>query len=431
MNLHAAEKTAAERGREALTGKAFVSPVVTKAQYERLWRVWGLKEKPDDFAKQFRERYGLHESPYPNKDLPMGLREAPGLFGVGLANDCLLCHAGSIAGKSVIGLGNASLDLQGLFDDFARTQGFKQVVPITFSNVRGTTEASASAAYLFQIRHSDLTLRTEPAEMKYTTTACEDVPAWWLMKRKKTMYATGSHSARSVRSLMAFLLDPFNGADYIKKQEATFRDIQAYLLTLEPPKYPFAIDAKKTQAGKTLFEKSCARCHGTYGEGASYPNKVIDLDDIGTDATLATGFPIEAEDLYNRSWFGQEIGPEGKKIPAKANRGYQAPPLDGIWATAPYFHNGSSPTIYHVLNSKARPKIFTRSYRTREEDYDAANVGWKITTLKAGPDPGVVPMERRKIYDTTQPGRANTGHTFGDKLSDAERMAIIEYLKTL
>ena len=40
-------------------------------------------------------------------------------------------------------------------------------------------------------------------------------------------------------------------------------------------------------------------------------------------------------------------------------------------------------------------------------------------------------IERRKVYDTTQPGRSNTGHTFGDKFTDDERMAVIEYLKAL
>ena len=103
----------------------------------------------------------------------------------------------------------------------------------------------------------------------------------------------------------------------------------------------------------------------------------------------------------------------------------------GIWATAPYFHNGSVPTVYHVLNSKARPKIFTRSYRTAKEDYDPLKLGWKIDILQHGPRHDLPAIERRKVYDTHKPGRTNSGHTFGDDLSDAERMAVIEYLKTL
>jgi Cytochrome c len=426
----AKEKTAVERGREALLGRSFLPPILTRADYENLWRVWGLKEKPADFDRQLRERYGLHEASYPNQGLPMGLRPAKAMFNTGVGNDCLLCHASTIAGQTVIGLGNPSLDLQALFDEFAQVQGFKQTVPLTFSNVRGTSESIASGVYLFQFRNPDLSLRM-PIKLQYTNSACEDVPAWWLLKKKKTMYATGSHSSRSVRPLMSLLLHPFNGAEYVKKQEPVFRDIQAYMLSLEPPKYPFPINQQRAATGKSLFERTCARCHGTHGPESEYPNKIVDVDAIGTDPTLATGFPVEAEEMFNRGWFGEEQGPDGKKLSATGHRGYQAPPLDGIWATAPYFHNGSAPTVAHVLNSKARPRIFTRSYRTDREEYDPVNLGWKITVLERGPDPTLPAIERRKVYDTTQPGRANTGHTFGDKLTEEERMAIIEYLKTL
>ena len=111
--------------------------------------------------------------------------------------------------------------------------------------------------------------------------------------------------------------------------------------------------------------------------------------------------------------------------------GYQAPPLDGVWATAPFFHNASVPSIYHVLNSKVRPKIFTRSYRTEKEDYDLVRLGWKITVLDQPADPNLPGVEKRRIYDTTVPGQGNAGHTFGDDLSEEDRMAVIEYLKTL
>ena len=89
------------------------------------------------------------------------------------------------------------------------------------------------------------------------------------------------------------------------------------------------------------------------------------------------------------------------------------------------------PTVYHVLNSKARPRVFTRSYGTEKEDYDAVKLGWKVTVLEQSPDPKLPAFERRKIYDTTQAGRGNGGHPFGDKLTEEERLAVMEYLKTL
>ena len=90
------------------------------------------------------------------------------------------------------------------------------------------------------------------------------------------------------------------------------------------------------------------------------------------------------------------------------------------------------PTVYHVLNSKARPAVFTRSYRTDLDAYDSKKLGWKFQELPEAPDPhGLSPVEFRKVYDTRKFGRTNGGHTYGDKLTDEERFAVIEYLKTL
>ena len=84
-----------------------------------------------------------------------------------------------------------------------------------------------------------------------------------------------------------------------------------------------------------------------------------------------------------------------------------------------------------MLNSKERPKVFTRSFRTGEVDYDRIRVGWRITVLDSSPDAGVPTIERRKVYDTTRPSQGNGGHPFGDRLTEEERRAVIEYLETL
>jgi mono/diheme cytochrome c family protein len=425
-----AVKGAAERGREALFGRCFLPAVLPVSAYGDLWKQWGLKEKPADYDRAVRERYGLSAAPYPNGGLPMGLRTADGLLGKGLSNDCLLCHAGSVAGQTVIGLGNASLDMQGLFDELAATNGLKRLVPFRYSHVRGTVEAVAVVQYLMDFRDADLNLRVPPRR-RYQSHFCEDIPAWWHLKRKKTMSHTGSADARSVRHNMPFLLSPLNSAEYIKQQEPVFQDIKAFLLMLEPPRYPFAVDRRRAAQGEKLFVKNCARCHGTYGPKGVYPNKVVPLDTIGTDPTLLRGQEDKGWEHYKKSWFNREKGPDGQSFAVIESAGYQAPPLDGVWATAPYFHNASVPTVYHVLNSRARPKVFARSYRTGKEDYDPAKLGWKITVLKGPVDPKLPAFERRKVYDTTQPGRGNGGHTFGDRLSEAERLAVIEYLKTL
>ena len=114
--------------------------VWSASAYENVWKQWGLREKPADFAEAFRARYGVHPAPYENNGLPMGLHYSKGLFGKGIVNDCLLCHASVVAGQTVIGLGNASLDLQGLFDDFSAVDRLPYKVPVQLSYGRGTID---------------------------------------------------------------------------------------------------------------------------------------------------------------------------------------------------------------------------------------------------------------------------------------------------
>src|SRR5213075_1927755 len=109
--------------------------------------------------------------------------------------------------------------------------------------------------------------------------------------------------------------------------------------------------------------------------------------------------------------------------------GYVAPPLDGIWATAPYLHNGSVPTLRALLDSSLRAKFFSRSYDT--SDYDRDAVGWRVTPQPTGQSSPPSGVHASYIYDTTVLGYGNGGHTFGDALTPDERDAVIEYLKTL
>ncbi len=428
----AAEPTAAERGQAALAGTAFIPAFWTPRAVDAAWKQWGLAARPADYDAALRERYGLHPAPYPNDGLPMGLRKARYVLGTGVGADCMMCHGGSMMGTSYVGLGNASLDIQAVFDDFSRADGIAKKTPFAFSQVRGTNEADGFGVYLLGFRNPDLSIAGGWKNLGLRDDTCADVPAWWLLKKKRTMYATGATDARSVRSLMQFMMHPLNGPDDFARHEPAFRDVQAYLLSLEAPKYPFPIDSAKADAGLVVFADHCVRCHGTYGAAWTYPNRVVPLAEIGTDPVRHRSVSEAYGAAYAASWFGKER--DGWFVDGKLLRwtaGYQAPPLDGIWATAPYLHNGSVPTLAGVLNSKARPKLFTRSYRTGEADYDRDRVGWKVTELPAPPGPDVPPFERRKVYDTTQSGRGNAGHTFGDELTEVERRAVIEYLKTL
>lgn len=424
------DENAVKRGKLAAQNVASPLTVSTRA-FDDLWKEWGLAERPENFLERVSQRYGLLES---KSDYPLGLHEFAGPFGKGVAQNCLLCHVGRIGGKTIAGLGNASIDLQSLVEDLTARDILRLELPLDVGHGRGITEASNGVAYLLSLRDKDFNLHAPPFKLRYKEPLCQDIPAWWLLHRKRTMFHTGSTDARALRSNLTFLLAPIYSGDFVRSQVPMSRDIKQYILSLKAPRYPFRVDDRLAERGKTLFLRKCSRCHGTYGPNGKYPNKIVPLEVIGTDATLARRFMESTEEearYYSESWLMQEKGPNGEAYHDVNRGGYQAPPLDGVWATAPYFHNGSVPTVYHVLKSTARPTVFTRSFQTDEEDYDQGKLGWKVETLSGSPEADLPGHIKRRITDTTQPARGNDGHQFGDDLTDGDRLAVIEYLKTI
>lgn len=118
-------KTAVERGRDAVHGRpALNSPLWSLDVFDNAWKQWGLKEKPANYARAFRERYGLHEAPYENDGLPMGLHVSRGLFGKGIINDCLLCHGGELPDRPSSGWATRTLICRGSSRSCPRSKGF-------------------------------------------------------------------------------------------------------------------------------------------------------------------------------------------------------------------------------------------------------------------------------------------------------------------
>jgi hypothetical protein len=429
----------ASNGQAYLQSKDFAAPSFTLKALNNLHKQWNLESRPSPkiALEIFESRYGMHQAPYQNDDLPMGLKLAPFPFTLGtvkgIALDCLICHGGILDGKPYPGLGNNSLDLQTFFEDMNKADGNRKPLNFRFGNSRGTNEAGAVSVFLIGFRNPDLSLKTSWANLGLNDELHEDPPAWWLLKKKKSIYATGGADARSVRSVMQFMMSPLHGPDHFNTTEKKFAELQAYMLSIQPPAYPFAIDHSLAAQGKGLFENNCSKCHGTYGDKSKYPNKIIPLKVIGTDTKRFFGITKDFGRFYNSSWFSKEIqGWFSDGYKARETEGYQAPPLDGIWATAPYLHNGSIPSVYTLLNSKARPKVFTRDFENKFINYNQKELGWSYQ-FKNNSDhlEGKEITEQRKWYDTSTPGRLNIGHTFGDDLSEQERSQVIEYLKTL
>ena len=357
--------------------------------------------------------------------------------------NCLNCHASFINNQFVMGLGNSTFDFStdqsstiNLLDLVLKNnystssleyqvfipykRGFQAISPLTVTETRGVNPADKYAAILASHRNpTDLTWRENDPWGITKEVIPTDVPAWWLLKKKNAMFYTGVGTGDFARIMMASSLVSLQDSSQARKIDQRFPDVLAYIKSLPSPTYKGTIDSQKMTEGKAIYEMNCSRCHGSSNNKNDYPNLLVSLENIGTDpALVSTNFAYpQLLEWYNSSWFSKE--PFAARLVAK--KGYIAPPLDGIWATAPYLHNGSVPTLEDLLNSSQRPKIWKRTFKS--DDYDNKKIGWNYVTLTTKTD--------NQTYDTSIKGYGNQGHIYGDKLSVNERTALIEYLKTL
>jgi hypothetical protein len=259
---------------------------------------------------------------------------------------------------------------------------------------------------------------------------------------------------------------------------------------IDPPKWPTAIFGEikpdLAAAGGEIFKNRCAYCH-EYGDDLRGPSGLIKLnamrpEDVGTDPTAALriscpipdigalavppkSYSVEDSQLlkdcagvkagvaFSGNPFAKTVQVAVDSIKQKAyaaagidaaqqrliedldRRGsvawrdtlldtkppygpYAARPLYGIWAAAPYLHNGSVPTLYDLLlPAEQRPKTFALG----ERDYDPAKLGFVVNPACSQQD---------CLVDTSETGNGNGGHLWGTDLSESDRVALLEYLKT-
>ncbi len=242
--------------------------------------------------------------------------------------------------------------------------------------------------------------------------------------------------------------------------------IEKLVQKLEPPAWPSktfgVIDQAKAGRGAKLYEQHCAHCHvPKLTEPDKYGRQfkevlLIPLKEIGTDPISATNFHNRtvktgslglgiltvadtAQYLTTKILEGQYKELNISREQQEAWNGYrpntmQAPlayiarPHSGVWALAPYLHNGSIPNLYQLLlPKKERDPVFYVGH----SDFDPMHVGF-VTQKK-------LPSDFK--FDTKLPGNSNAGHEFregkiqngviGPALSEADRWDLIEYLKTI
>ncbi len=221
------------------------------------------------------------------------------------------------------------------------------------------------------------------------------------------------------------------------------------LRDLPAPVYPFPVDLALAKKGAALFEENCAACHRPHN------GKVYDLGtDLGRARVVSDIIAKNARDSFMKICPPArvvEMPPSGDRLAPCAkfedvslenradvsmadpatHEGYNALPLGGVWAQAPYLHNGSVPTLYHLLVPRERPAVFVKS----RLDYDKKLVGFSW-------EPAQTLSREGYRFDTTAfPALSNKGHD-KDAVEDGKTlkldwsddvdgaMAIVEYLKT-
>lgn len=194
------------------------------------------------------------------------------------------------------------------------------------------------------------------------------------------------------------------------------------------PPYPFDVARDGVARGADLYGKYCASCHTPGGSAMSFtpaqagtdPNRAMIWTPMNM-AVIRGALRIACTDpvACNQA--------DGTPVPDEQiirNTGtYLAPPLDGIWARAPYLHNGSVPTLRALL-TKVRPAQFYRG----NVRYDQKAVGF-VSEVATG---------SAALYDTTKSGNSNAGHDTAAFLGDIDWSAdsaktndLLEYMKTL
>ncbi len=204
-------------------------------------------------------------------------------------------------------------------------------------------------------------------------------------------------------------------------------DITGWMNEYTPQPFPGRIDRSLLPRGQSVYAQNCASCHGAYGQDNERPHLINFPNwegEIGTDPQRHKLLGKEVADAVNGSLYGRYID-------ARTVSTYTAPPLTGLWSSAPYFHNGSVPTLWHLMHPEQRPKRFTVGGHRLDLDkigiagVDDGRRGWNPP---AGYTPWSIPAE----IDTTTFGLGSGGHEAEfAPLGEDDKAALLEYLKLL
>ena len=245
------------------------------------------------------------------------------------------------------------------------------------------------------------------------TVGSADLPSLWNQKLREGMWLhwDGNNNTVTERNKSAAI---GAGASAESLDLPAMKRVEDWIWDLRAPAFPpERINTARAAAGGSNYKKLCADCHEA---GGSRTGMVIPLPEIGTDPERLHSFTASLAEKMNTLGTGRPW----KFSHFRKTGGYAAMPLDGVWLRAPYLHNGSVPTLRHLLESEdKRPAVFWRGYDVF--DYNEVGFVWK------GPE-----AEREGFrFDTSARGNGRAGHYYGTELKPADKDALVEYLKTL
>jgi len=262
-----------------------------------------------------------------------------------------------------------------------------------------------------------------------------DFSPTWNLEQRKSMQMHWDGNLGSVHESILSAVLAVGGTPQTVDHEG-LRRVANFMFALPAPTYPFRaqVDEVLADAGKVVYESGCAKCHEAKA-GRVTPIEELETDPYRLD-TFSREFAVALPAAMNRNYARSEY----RFASFRKTDGYVNVRLDGIWARAPYLHNGSVPSLRDLLQPPScRPRAFSRG----SDVYDRENLGFESWAEsdptcpprpggQAGKPPKKAPNGARLFrFDTSLPGNSNSGHLWGTDLSPDDKKALLEYLKKL
>lgn len=434
------------------------------------------------------EGSGAYFIPFPPSGRPdtrMGFTLIDTPLGKTFTISCAECHSANLFGRKILGLSNRFPRANAFFAlglsvlPFVSNPLFQAASGATTDEVHLFQNARIAAQYIGAKTPSQLGLDTSLAQVALSLAkrkadgwatriryqpprfdpivfqSAESKPAvWWNLKYKNRWLSDGSVVSGNPIYTNFIWNEIGRGTDlhtldaWFTENKQKIEDLTTAVFASEAPQWDeffpdHPVNEGVARQGQQIFKDHCSRCHGVYQKGwdlkeaitwtiperartyrVNYPSQTHVVD-VGTDSGRYRAMKSLVQ-------LNQLVISKRQGIVIEPQKGYVPPPLVGIWARWPYFHNNSAPTLCAVLTrGQDRPQQYwAREAENRETDFDRRCNGYPAAPVKGA--------SAEYQYDTRRQGLSNLGHDEGIFLQNGEelfttdqKMALVAFLQTL